>query len=433
MTRSDAAPAIPGAISVKDDWEIKRLKWSVESVKNGVWGDDPIGNANDIKCIRVADFNRVKMLVVDIPTIRNVRKSDRNGRLVLPGDLLLEKSGGGEVQPVGAVAMYLGEEPAVCSNFVARVSCAPNTDGRFFLYVHAALYSSRINVRSIKQTSGIQNLDANAYLSEFVAYPPIAVQRDIADFLDRETAEADAFVAKYERLIELLEEKRVALITQAVTKGLDSSVPMRDSGVEWVGEVPHDWKVLSLRRILNTRSGSLLPADIHGEYQDSDITVYGSTEVIGYTSSPPNLISDAVLLARVGQYAGKVSLAKAPGWVSDNALIVKFDTTLISIKFAMLLLRSLNLNDYATKTAQPLLTGSTVKAQAAPLPPLDAQASIVGFVDIQESRIEALKIKAQEAIMLLRERRSALITAAVTGQIDVTTSRSKKQHVEVFS
>ena len=113
---------------------------------------------------------------------------------------------------------------------------------RYLAYLHAALYAAKINTRSIKQSTGIQNLDSSSYLNESAGLPGLSEQRAIADFLDRETARIDALVAKKERLIKLLQEKRTALITRAVTRGLDPTVPMKDSGVEWLGEIPAHWR-----------------------------------------------------------------------------------------------------------------------------------------------------------------------------------------------
>src|SRR5205823_3365785 len=101
--------------------------------------------------------------------------------------------------------------PAVCSNFIARVTIADGHDPRYQTYLHAALNAQRINTRHIKQSTGIQNLDSSSYLSEATALPPEAEQRAIAAFLDQETARIDALVAKKERLIQLLQEQRTAL------------------------------------------------------------------------------------------------------------------------------------------------------------------------------------------------------------------------------
>ncbi|BAU32063.1 restriction endonuclease subunit S [Microcella alkaliphila] len=203
-------------------WQIRRLKYSVRFSKNGVWGDEPDGGESDVWVIRVADFDRVRRTVTkDKQTYRKVSYSDRNGRLLLPGDLLLEKSGGGEKSPVGFVAIYEDAEPALTSNFVARLQVESDCDSRYWLYVHAALYASRVTERSIKQTSGIQNLDQSSYFNELAPFPPLEEQRSIANEID---ARLDAILAagrKAELLIDRLRERRQALISAAVTGQID--------------------------------------------------------------------------------------------------------------------------------------------------------------------------------------------------------------------
>ena len=207
--------------AVPEHWRIDRIKRSTISSKNGVWGDEAKQDENDMPCVRVADFDRQALRVeLDEPTLRNIVDSERVGRVLVRGDLLLEKSGGGEGQPVGCVVLYDDPRPAVCSNFVARVQTAPGMGSSFWRYVHAAAYAVRLNTRSIKQTSGIQNLDASQYFDERAGFPSIPEQTQIAAFLDRETAKIHALVAEQRRLMELLKEKRQAVISHAVTKGL---------------------------------------------------------------------------------------------------------------------------------------------------------------------------------------------------------------------
>jgi type I restriction enzyme S subunit len=208
---------------VPEHWSVNRFKLSVDSCTNGVWGDEASNDENDVICIRVADFDRHRLeaRVPDEPTIRNVSDRDIEQRSLRAGDLLIEKSGGGEKQPVGAVVLYIGTAPAVCSNFVARMRLKRDLGPSFWRYSHHAAYSVRLNMKSIKQTSGIQNLDQQQYLDESAAYPPLEEQLVIAGFLDRETTKIDALIAEQQRLIELLQEKRQAVISAAVTGQID--------------------------------------------------------------------------------------------------------------------------------------------------------------------------------------------------------------------
>jgi len=190
-------------------WSIDRFKRSTKSCRNGIWGDEATGGETDIKCVRVADFDRDRLIVADdVPTVRSVTQAQQKDRILYPGNLLLEKSGGGENQPVGFVVLFGSDEPAVCSNFVAKVELAEGMCPSYWRYCHAAAYAVRLNYRSIKQTSGIQNLDQSQYLDELAPFPPPHEQHAIASFLDRETSKIDSLVAEQRRLVELLKEKR---------------------------------------------------------------------------------------------------------------------------------------------------------------------------------------------------------------------------------
>ncbi len=206
---------------VPEHWEVRRLGTSVLGCINGIWGSEPNGH-QDLPCVRVADFDRVRFRVrLAAPTIRAVAPSERDQRLLQSGDLLLEKSGGGDSQPVGVVMLYDHNVEAVCSNFVARMPVAADCDSGFLTYLHSHLYAIRLNVRSIKQTTGIQNIDSSSYLSEPVAFPPFGEQVAIARYLDHPTANIDTTVDGARREIELLGEYRTRLITDVVTGKLD--------------------------------------------------------------------------------------------------------------------------------------------------------------------------------------------------------------------
>lgn len=217
--KSSAAPwfnKIPTA------WTVDRIKASILRCKNGIWGDEAQGGDGDISCVRVADFDRESLVAkAEIPTIRFVTNKERQGRILQKGNLLLEKSGGGENQPVGFVVLYGQDSPAVCSNFVARMQLSEGMVPSFWRYFHAAAYSVRLNVGSINQTSGIQNLDQDRYFNERAPFPPQDEQEAIARFLDTETQRIDKLIEEQRNQIELLRERRAALIAEAVTGKID--------------------------------------------------------------------------------------------------------------------------------------------------------------------------------------------------------------------
>ena len=202
-------------------WEVKRLRATVLGCQNGVWGAEPNGS-NDIACVRVADFDRVKFRAnTSRPTLRSIEADVIRTRMLYPGDLLLEVSGGGEKQPVGTVVMYDDKQPAVCSNFIAQLRPSEGFESRYLTYLHSTLYSARVNVRSVKQSIGIQNLHKASYLNEAAGFPPLPEQQAIAGFLDRETAKIDGLVSKIHEAIDRLKELRTAFISAAVTGKID--------------------------------------------------------------------------------------------------------------------------------------------------------------------------------------------------------------------
>ena len=234
---------VPWIGDVPEHWNVRRLRDSTIGCVNGVWGSDPNG-IDDLPCVRVADFDRHRLRVrKPIPTMRAIAANERPRRMLQTGDLLLEKSGGGDQQPVGVVMLFDHDIAAVSSNFIARMPIRKGFDSTFLVFLHSVLYSIRLNTRSIKQTTGIQNLDSAAYLGESVAFPSLSEQRTIVRYLDHADRRVRRYVRAKERLIGLLEEEKQAIINQAVTRGLDPSVRLKPSGVEWLGDVPEHWEV----------------------------------------------------------------------------------------------------------------------------------------------------------------------------------------------
>ena len=256
---------------IPSHWKISRLKHSIKSATNGIWGSDvDEDNENDgVVCIRVEDFTRKNLRVsLEKLTRRKVSDSEFQSRKLSSGDLLLEKSGGGDNQLVGQVVLFEYDIPAVCSNFLARLKVADDFDSSFLNYVHASFYALKINYKHIKQTTGIQNIDGNSYLSELFAHPDLTEQKRVVEFLDRTTTDIDRAISQKQRLIELLQEQKAIVINQAVTKGLNPKVPMRDSRIEWLGEIPKHWIVGKLKYFLKSLDYGLSESALsEGEYK----------------------------------------------------------------------------------------------------------------------------------------------------------------------
>lgn len=199
-------------------WEIRTAKSFVKSLNGGIWGLEKGEDEFDVRCLRVADFDRSNNKTQDSnSTIRSYKYSQIKDKMLKNGDLIIEKSGGGEQSPVGNVVLYDLDEPAMYSNFVARIRLKEDIKSIFALYLFQTMYNQKINTRSIRQTTGIQNLNTNSYLSEKVSLPPLNEQQHVADYLDAETAKIDALIGEIDNQVNLLKTYRKSLINEVVT------------------------------------------------------------------------------------------------------------------------------------------------------------------------------------------------------------------------
>jgi type I restriction enzyme S subunit len=218
----DRRLGVPTAIA-EQPWKQIRLKFLVGRPQGGAWGSESGTDEVDVECYRVADFNRWHASVAsEEPTIRSVSRNIVNRLALAPDDLLLEKSGGGEKQPVGFVARFAGSEsPAICSNFIARLRPDTECDPQFLTHLFASLYDLGLTHPFIKQTTGIQNLDTGTYLSQGWAIPSLSEQVDIRRRIDASHIRTSVMRTRLSAQIGLLRERRQALITAVVTGKLD--------------------------------------------------------------------------------------------------------------------------------------------------------------------------------------------------------------------
>jgi type I restriction enzyme S subunit len=401
---------------------------------------------DDIVCVRVADFDRDNFLVaVEPPTLRAIEPSQLKTRQLRKGDLLIEKSGGGEKQLVGCVVSFNHDFKAVCSNFVARMPVVPEFPPRFWCYVHAALYAGKLNYPAIKQTTGIQNLDSSAYLDTPAPFPGISEQQSIAAFLDRETGRLDQLMAKKRELMERLKEKRTALISRTVTRGLPPAAaraaslpenpPLKPSGTEWLGEIPEHWEVKK-GRYVGTLFGSASSSEDEliedDSIQDSDLP-FAKVDDLNQIDGSLKLVSTKARVrgcrARPGAFllfpkrgaaifTNKVAITEKPllfdpnlmGWQINSAFAQKF------VAYCLIARR---LDDLADVSTVPQINNKHIYPAAFPRPPLPEQAAIAAYLDKETAKLDALVGKVETAVERLQEYRTALITAAVTGKIDV--------------
>lgn len=389
-------------------WEMRRLKY-IASLNDETLSEDADPNLE----IRYVDIGSVQPIdgIVEAEQLTFDKAPSRARRIVRDGDVI-----------VSTVRTYLRAVAAITDpepNLVASTGFAvvrPRSDfwSSFAAYVLKAPYFvDTVVANSVGVSYPAINPSQMACLP--IAVPPLHEQRAIAEFLDRETAKIDALVAKKERLIELLQEKRTALITYTVTQGLDPNVPMKEPGVEWLGEIPTHWEVKALKRLAAMRAGIAITSneiEPTGQYP-----VFGGNGIRGYTSSFTHE-GEFPLIGRQGALCGCVNFASGRFWASEHAVVATPGLD-VDAHWLTQLLQAMSLNLYSQSAAQPGLAVESIGAIQAPAPSIEDQRAITAFLDSGTAKIDALVARVRDAIDRLKEFRTALISAAVTGKIDV--------------
>ena len=419
-----------------------RLKWAFDSCKNGAWGDEPDGE-NDAVCIRAADFNADLGVLLDSErTLRAIDDATYRKVGLRAGDLVVEKSGGGEKQLVGRSVIYKGTERAVCSNFLARCRPSDLVTSEYLNYLMLGIYKVRGTYPHIKQTTGIQNLDMASFLNTRVTLPPLETQKLIVAFLDEKTAQVDGLIARKQVLLAHLVEKRQAIITQAVTKGLNSAAPLKDSGIDWLGNVPAHWGVKRLKFLVRDGNG-LQMGPFGGMLTDlspepTGFKLYGQENTISGNFNLGHrwveedrfrdlaryqLNADDLVITRKGSLGScrRFPADALPGLADSDTIIIRFDEEKLQSALAIILL-----HDAAYIAAQiestrrgAILAGlnsNVVGNLWMVCPEINEQRAIIGwcktFMAKADRLIDAIKTSVKQA----EEYRSALIASAVTGQ-----------------
>lgn len=246
--------------------------------------------------------------------------------------------------------------------------------------------------------------------------PPHDTQSSIASYLDKKCALIDETIAKKQRQIELLKEKRTVIINRAVTRGLDEDMEMKKSGVEWIGKIPKHWQVVPLKWFIRIKSGDSLSNEQFKE--EGKNPVMGGNGEMGRTDLE-NSADETIIVGRVGANCGNVHFYRGKAWVTDNALVL-FSIHGFDLQYLAAVLKFRDLNEMANKSAQPLITGTMVKNVVIPMPPSEEQKIIINNVQKQIASVDKILEKINISLSLLSEYKTSLISHAVTGRIKVS-------------
>jgi type I restriction enzyme S subunit len=420
---------------VPGHWVVTALKRGFEVTLGKMLQPDSTGpNDELLHYLRAAN---IQWDGVDSTDVKQMwfSKRDRAQLCLVRGDLLVSEGG-----DVGRSCIWASElEICYFQNSVNRVRARDGHSNRYLYYwISTVKDKGYIDVLCNKST--IAHFTAEKVAAVPIPLPAPSEQTQIAAFLDRETAKIDALVAEQRRLMALLKEKRQAVISHAVTMGLNPNTPMKPSGIEWLGDVPGHWSLPKLKDVASF-SGGGTPSRENLTYWNGDIPwvspkdmkaerIVGAEECItdsGLRNSSSKLLPTGrvLIVVRSGilQHTIPVAINQVSVALNQDMKALEFDDKRVIAEFFMRWVQGLNdllLLAWAKQGATvESIEQSYLANTIVPMPNVAEQAMIIGYLRLELAKFDTLTTEAQRAIDLLQERRTALISAAVTGQIDV--------------
>ena len=453
MSREMKDSGSPWIGKVPKEWIVIRMKSCILRRDGGAWGDSPQNNEGDIICLRIADFDYKKCRFKEKGefTVRNYSQDIIEKLILKSGDIIIEKSGGGEKTPVGRTVVFDKPYKAVYANFCDRIRCRDDiVKPDYMQYVFVAFYQNRYVWNYIKQTTGIQNLDLTTLLSvEKIALPSYSEQTRIVSFLDKQCAYIDSVLEKTKVSIEEYKILKQAIITQTVTKGLrtDTGRIMKDSGIKWIGKMPDNWKLLPFRRVLKERNEKNSPIKSRERLSlsiDLGVTLY-SEKTTNLDRFKENFEQYKVahkgdlVMNSMNMIVGASGQSKYYGCVSpvyytfydetEDHCTAKFCEYVFRSKTMLRVLFSLGKGIYAivrgddkVNTCRLKVSKEDLKSIVIPIPPLEEQREIITFLDKKCNQINKIIEKKEQFVNELENYKKSVIYEYVTGKKEVPES-----------
>ena len=430
-------------------WEVRRMKYCFNSHVVGSWGQEQLYNNNDIICIRVADFAFDKMSIatkaIDEYTKRNYSNHIISKLILHQNDILIEKSGGGDNTPVGRCIIVDIDYMAVYSNFIERLRVISLAYPKYMQYILFSFYKSNCIYNYIKQTIGIQNLDISMMFNvEKVIFPPLDEQKKIADFLDNKVSKIDDLISDTKKLIDKYKEYKQSLITEIVTKGLNHNVEMKESGIEWIGQISKHWEVNKLKNLFLFGKGLSITKD---DLKDNGLAVISYGQV--HSKLNKGIVNNNLIryVDEIYLKIGVKSLVKKGDFIfadtsedyegCGNSVYIDKNIILFAGYHTIILkTRKYKNNKYLSYLFQIdtwrkqirskvfgiklfSITQKILKEVSAIIPPIDEQKEIVKYLDDKCQQIESIIEEKQALIEKLEEYKKSLIYEYVTGKKQV--------------
>jgi type I restriction enzyme S subunit len=429
---------------VPSTWEIKRLHHLSEIENSGIWGEDfPTENSVPVSVPTTAQLSMEGRWSFEEMAIRNISEEEFKKYICKEGDVVIVKSSGSSTNIITGKCGYISKEDAgrfSFGNFLMRVR--PTRINPKLVYYFLTSNITRQRIERMVSATTYPNLKVEEYVKSTLFVPPLAEQQSIVAFLDDKTSQIDSLISNSQQKIELLKEKRTALINHAVTKGLNPKAKMKDSGVEWIGEIPVGWDIKPLKYLGSFQNGISKPGDMFGtgfpflnygdvyNYEAIPLNPSGLVESSHEEREQYSVRNGDVFFTRTSESKDDIGVCSVCLETIDECVFSGF---VIRFRFN----KNQQLPEYSKyhfqahwkklfiESQMNIVTRASLSQQVLGLvpvllPSLSEQQEIVEYLNHQTSEIDKEVTLEQKRIELLKEYRQSLISEVVTGKINVS-------------
>ena len=419
-------------------WAVGRLKWQIVANDGGIWGDSPQNDDSGTIVIRSTEITISGSWDMSNPMLRLLSSEERKKFQLKEGDIVITKSSGSPKHIGKSAVVNRDIEEQICcfSNFVQRIRFKSFSPSLYHYLLNSYLVREQYRFLT-RSTTGLGNLDSFSIGEILLPYIPLQHQSFVLHYLDRKTTQIDSLIEKFENKIELLKEYRVALISQSVTKGLNSDVEMKDSGIEWIGEIPKDWEITRIKNISDSNTTALSDAT-DPEYKFIYIEIGDVDHINGIVINDPITFSESPSRARRVVNPGDVIVSTVRTYLKAIGTIPEINDVICSTGFCVLtgkdgrvnqkFLAYSALSDWfisfvisnSDGVSYPAINSSRLIELPIAMPSLTEQKVIVQYLNKSIVQIDSLIEKLEKKIEYLNEYRQSLISNVLTGKIRVS-------------
>lgn len=421
------------------NWNVERIKHIIQNNDNGI-KVGPFGSALTNEVVSSDEgkykvYGQSNLIRKDFSYGDNYVSEQNYKRLinyeVLPNDIAVSMMG-----TIGKCSVVPGNiEPGIMDSHLIKIRLSQKMLPRYFEYAYESdMGYSQLLINS--KGSIMNGLNSTIVKGLYIPVPEIIEQQAIVDFLDKECAQIDSIAADLEKQIALLQQYKKSLITETVTKGLDKSVPMKDSGVEWIGEIPEHWEISRVRHLASLGSGATPSKDVLSYWEGNipwvssqevksdiikDTSLHISEEAINSCSTQLMPAGTLVMVVRSGilQHTIPVALLGVPATINQDIKAFQFNHLMLPAYFKYYIQGendTLLLVIIKDKTTVESVDNQLLLSLKIMVPPIEEQKAIVAFLNYKCSYIDKILNDKQEQLNLLMQHKKSFIYEYVTGK-----------------